>query len=128
MQESGSRLLCFCAFLWLLLFFLAVIAVGFFDAELFETVLQRAEGEAEELGGLSDVVVGLLHSLRYQVALDVFEINSFSRQLERAFRCWPNVLAYFGRQVFQCDQIAFAQRLFAGGYSSAQIVEALMPA
>jgi hypothetical protein len=70
---------------------------------------KRAESEAEELGGLGDVVVRLLHRLRDQVALDVFEIDSFGRQLERAFRCWSNILTHFGRQVFGCDQIAFTQ-------------------
>ena len=68
----------FCAALWLL-FFVAVPAVGFFDAEFFQTVLEGAEGEAEELGGLRDVVVRLLHRLRDQVALDVFEVDPLRR-------------------------------------------------
>ena len=68
----------FCAFLWLL-FFVAVFAVGFFDAEFFQAVLKRAEGEAEEFGGLRDVVVRLLHRLRDQIALDVFEVDPLSR-------------------------------------------------
>jgi len=45
------------------------------DAEFFETVLQRAEGEAQEFRRFRDVVVRLLHRLRYQVALDVFEVD-----------------------------------------------------
>ena len=71
--------------------------VGFFDAEFFQAILKSAEGEAEEFGGFGDVVVGLLHRLRDQVALDVFEVDSFSRQFERAFRCWSNFLTYFRR-------------------------------
>ena len=70
--------LCFLAFLWLL-FFVAVSAVGFFDAEFFETVLEGAEGEAEEFGGLGDVVVRLLHRLRDQIALDVLKVDTFGR-------------------------------------------------
>ena len=68
----------FCAFLWLL-FFVTVFAVGFFDAEFFQPVLEGAEGEAEEFGGLRDVVVRLLHRLRDQIALDVFEVDPLSR-------------------------------------------------
>ena len=74
----------FCAFLWLL-FFVAVFAVRFFDAEFFQTVLEGAEGEAEEFGSLGDVVVGVLHRLRDEIALDVFEIDALRRELKRAF-------------------------------------------
>src|SRR5215212_182995 len=77
-QRWKSFLECRLGSLWLLLF-VAVSAVGFFDTELLQTVLQRPEGEAEEFGGLGDVVVRLLHGLCYQVALDVFEVNPFGR-------------------------------------------------
>ena len=79
-----------------LLFFVDVFAVRLLDAKLFQTILQRAESQAQELRGLGDVVISLLHRLRDQVALDVFEIDPFGRQLERALRCWSNILTNFG--------------------------------
>ena len=62
-QKAVLQFCDFCAFSWLL-FFVTVPAVGFFDAEFFETVLEGAEGEAEQFGRLRDVVVRLLHRLR----------------------------------------------------------------
>ena len=62
-----------------LLVLVQILAIRLLDAKLFQTVLQGAESEAEEFGGLGDVVVGLLHRLRDQVALDVFEVDSFGR-------------------------------------------------
>jgi hypothetical protein len=55
------------------------VTVGFLDAELFQTILKRPKGEAEEFGGFGDVVVRLLHCLRDQVAFDVFKIDPFGR-------------------------------------------------
>src|SRR6185369_1988129 len=68
-----------------LFFAFVVVAVRLLDAKLFQAVLKRAEGEAQQFGGFGDVVVGLLHRLRDEIALDVFEIDAFGRQLERSF-------------------------------------------
>src|ERR1051326_6924284 len=98
-----------CGFLWLLAV-LDLLAVRFPDTKLLQAVLKRAEGETEELGGLGDVVVRLLHRLRDEIALHVFEVDPFRRQLERAFRRWSSFLTYFRRQVFRRDQIAFTKQ------------------
>ena len=58
---------------------------GFLDPKLFQTILQRAKRQAEQLGRLCDVVVGLLHRLHDQIAFDVFETDAFRRQLESPF-------------------------------------------
>src|SRR6185369_17729214 len=60
-----------------LLFLVQILAVRFLDAKLFQTVLQRAESETEELRGLGDVIVSLLHRLRDQITFDIFEVDSF---------------------------------------------------
>ena len=53
--------------------------VSFLDAELFQPILQSAKREAEELCRLRDVVIRLLHRLRDQIALDILEVDAFSR-------------------------------------------------
>ena len=63
----------------LLFVFFVFLTVRFFDSKLFQTILKRAEGEAEELGGLGDVVVGLVHRLCDQIAFDFFKIDPLRR-------------------------------------------------
>src|ERR1043166_5636641 len=88
-----------------LFLFLRAVAVGALDAELFESVLERAKGEAEELGGLRDVVVGALHRLQDEVALHVLEVDALRRELETRALGGGRLLADFEREVFDRDVV-----------------------
>src|SRR5438105_15114264 len=65
-------------FLGCFLFF----TVGPLNPKLLQTVLQRAERQAEQLGGFRSVVVSRIHRLQDQVLFDFFEIDSFGGQFE----------------------------------------------
>ena len=89
--------------------FIPAFPVRLFDAEFFEAVLERAEGEAEQLGRLRDVVVGLLHGLYDEVALDLFKRDAFGRQSKCPGGCGLRLLPNLKRQVFDRNHRAFAQ-------------------
>ena len=59
-------------------------SVGAFDAELLQSILQRAESEAEQFRCFGDVVIGRIHRLENQVLFDFFKINPFGGQFEAA--------------------------------------------
>src|SRR5258708_13054865 len=82
----------------------------FLDTEFLQAILQSAKGQAQQLRGLRDVVIRLFHGLHDQVALDVFETDTFRWQLEHPLRRGARSLSYLKRQVFDRDQITFAKQ------------------